>query len=120
MPAPVHPDASVRAWLAGQVADVEHETWVADVDGRVVAFAAFTATWLDELYVLPRRQHEGVGGALLELVKSLRPNGFGLWVFESNVQAQAFYRGHGLVVTGGSDGSQNEERAPDLLMEWRA
>jgi ribosomal protein S18 acetylase RimI-like enzyme len=48
----------------------------------------------------------------------LRPDGFGLWVFESNLPAQAFYRAHGFEVTERTDGSGNEERAPDLRMDW--
>jgi hypothetical protein len=52
-------------------------------------------------------------------VKTLRPDGFGLWVFTSNTPARAFYAGHGFVETERTDGSDNEEHAPDVRMEWR-
>ena len=55
---------------------------------------------------------------LLDLVKAMRPGGFSLWVFESNTPAQAFYTRHGLVEREHTDGSGNEEREPDLRMEW--
>lgn len=116
MPAGIHPEPEVRAWLGSRL--TVDEVWVAEVGGRVAAYARFTPTWLDDLYVAPGHQGAGLGGALLELVKSLRPDGFGLWVFETNLRARAFYAAHGLVETERTDGSANEERAPDVRMEW--
>jgi chorismate mutase len=68
--------------------------------------------------VLPERAGQGVGSALLDVVKSLLPRGFGLWVFLSNEPARRFYRRHGLVELETTDGSGNEEGAPDLRMVW--
>jgi GNAT superfamily N-acetyltransferase len=116
MPPPVHPDHEVLQWVAERV--VADETWVAELDGEVVAYARMTAEWLDDLYVHPDHAGEGIGGALLDLAMGLRPDGFGLWVFESNVAARRFYRRHGLVEVERTDGSGNEERAPDVRMEW--
>jgi hypothetical protein len=42
-----------------------------------------------------------------------------LWVFESNVPARRFYELHGFVAVERTDGAGNEERAPDVRMEWR-
>lgn len=117
MPPGVHTDAEVRAWLGGRLA--LDDVWVAETEGRVAAYARFTRTWLDDLYVLPGSQGAGLGTALLDVVKSLRPDGFGLWVFESNVPARAFYASQGLVEVERTDGSANEEHAPDIRMEWR-
>ena len=116
MPPGIHPPDEVRTFLGGRIS--EDEVWVAEVDGAVAGYARFTETWLDDLYVAPRAQRAGVGAALLDLVKSLRPRGFSLWVFEVNAPARAFYRAHGLVEREHTDGSENEEREPDLRMEW--
>ena len=116
MPAHVHPAAEISAFLASRLG--QDEVWVAEVDGEAVAYARFTATWLDDLYVLPAHQGSGLGGALLDLVLSLRQDGVGLYVFETNVPARRFYEARGFVVTARSDGSENEERRPDLRMEW--
>lgn len=116
MPPPVHDEASVRAWLASRVG--QDEIWVAEIDGVVAGYARFTRTWLDDLYVVPAHAGTGIGSALLDLVKARHPRGFGLWVFESNLPARAFYAAHGLVEREHTDGSDNEERAPDLVMEW--
>ncbi len=74
--------------------------------------------WLDHLFVRPDAKGEGIGSMLLDLVKGLRPHGFCLWVFESNTPARAFYGHRGLVELERTDGSGNEEKAPDIRMAW--
>ncbi|MEO5853505.1 MAG: GNAT family N-acetyltransferase [Nocardioides sp.] len=73
---------------------------------------------LDDLYVSPDHAREGIGSALLDLAMSLRPDGFCLWVFESNTPAREFYARHGLVTLERTDGDGNEEKAPDLRLAW--
>jgi chorismate mutase/GNAT superfamily N-acetyltransferase len=116
MPPPVHDDEDVRAWLTGRLA--ADEVWVAELDGAPVGYARLTETWLDDLYVLPTASGRGVGSALLDVAKALRPRGFCLWVFEMNTPARRFYERHGLVALEHTDGSANEERAPDVRMAW--
>lgn len=117
MPPSVHPDDDVLPWVTGWLAE-DGEAWVADVGGTPVGYTRFTSTWLDQLFVEPGHAGQGIGTLLLDLVKSLRPDGFALWVFESNEPARRFYRRHGLVELEHTDGSANEERAPDVRMAW--
>ena len=116
MPPGVHPEHEVRAWLTGRFQ--QDEVWVAEVDGRPAAYARFTRTWLDDLYVVPERAGQGIGTALLELVKAQRPTGFCLWVFEMNTPARGFYGRRGLVELERTDGQANEEKQPDIKMAW--
>ena len=116
MPPGIHPDADVRSWLSARIA--QDDVWVAELDGQVVGYARFTATWLDDLYVTPAHAGRGIGGALLDVVKSLRPGGFGLWVFEMNEPARDFYLRREFVERERTDGRGNEEQAPDIRMEW--
>ena len=116
MPPGVHGEDDTRRWLAGRLQS--DEVWVAEDDGRLVAYARLTDVWLDDLYVDPSRARQGVGSALLDLAKSVRPRGFCLWVFESNAPARAFYARHGLLELEHTDGSANEEHAPDLRLAW--
>jgi chorismate mutase/ribosomal protein S18 acetylase RimI-like enzyme len=122
MPPTVHGREAVRSWFAERlgprpvVPDVE--AWVAEQEAEPVGYLLLERDWLDSLYVAPGRTGEGIGSALLDLAKSLRPDGFGLWVFETNTRAQAFYRRHGVVTVRSTDGAGNEERAPDRQMAW--
>ena len=119
MPPGIHTAEEDRGWFAARLRDGDHEAWVAeDADGLLLGYALLTATWLDHLFVEPERQSTGVGGALLDAVKGLRPGGFCLWVFESNVPARTFYARRGLVDLERTDGSGNEEKAPDVRMAW--
>ena len=93
-------------------------TWVAEHDHVVVGFLDLDQGWLESLYVRPSARGRGVGAALIDLAKALAPDGFALWVFESNEPARRFYRAHGFVELEHTDGCANEERAPDLRMAW--
>ncbi len=120
MPPSVHPPAEHRAWVEGWdlSAGAEHEVWVAALGAELVGLARFTPTWLDDLYVHPAHQGRGIGTVLLQTVQALRPGGFGAWVFTSNAPARAFYAAHGFVEVRHTDGSENEERAPDVEIRW--
>lgn len=118
MPPGIHPDDDVRRWVSGWDL-TEHDVWLAESGDALVGFAHTTPTWLDGLYVVPEAQGIGVGSALLDVVKATRPDGFGLWVFEVNHPARGFYARHGLIELRRTDGSENEEHAPDIEMVWR-
>jgi GNAT superfamily N-acetyltransferase len=95
------------------------EVWVAEEEGEVVGFAALKPDLLGHLYVRPSAQGRGVGQALLDKTKEVRPNGFFLWTHQPNTGARRFYERHGLVAVELTDGSGNEERVPDIRYEWR-
>lgn len=116
MPPGIHPEHEVTAWLTAKLAT--DDVWVAEADGSVVGYARMTAGWLDDLYVVPERAGQGVGMALLDVVKAQLPDGFCLWVFEMNTPARAFYARHGLVELERTDGEGNEEKSPDIRMAW--
>jgi len=117
MPPSVHGDEEVRAWVCGWDLDAR-EAWLAERDGTPLGFAVVVGSWLEMLHVDPGHAGSGVGSALLEVVKGLRPDGFGLWVFASNGPARSFYAHRGLLELELTDGSLNEERAPDVRMAW--
>lgn len=114
---PVADPGDARRWVLGWDLTVS-EVWLALDASGPVGFASVEHDWLAALYVLPSRLRTGVGSALLEVVKAIRPDGFALWVFESNGPARAFYARHGLVSLEHTDGADNLERSPDLRMAW--
>jgi ribosomal protein S18 acetylase RimI-like enzyme len=108
----------VRPLLGGWFLE-RAELWVAEEGGRVVGFAGVSGSELTHLYTDPSAQNRGVGRALLDHVKSLRPEGLELWVFQRNEGARRFYERHGFELVTLTDGTGNMEQQPDALYEWR-
>ncbi|MBA3262355.1 MAG: GNAT family N-acetyltransferase [Thermoleophilaceae bacterium] len=73
---------------------------------------------VEHLYVRPDAQRAGIGSALLDAAKSRRPTGLRLWVFQRNRGARAFYGRHGFAEVRLTEGVNNEEREPDVLLAW--
>ena len=91
--------------------------WGAFHHGELIAVMALRAGWIDQLYVLPQAQSQGIGSALLALAKSSQRR-ISLWTFQKNQPARRFYERHGFIVVEQTDGSTNEEREPDVRYEW--
>ncbi len=121
----LYSDAETRAFIAHVVAT--QEVWLAlapeTKQDRVIGFAAIhdlpNEIWLDHLYVAPQTQGQGAGKALLDVVKTQRPQGFSLHTFQQNMAARRFYQRHGLTLAQTTDGRDNEEKLPDCLYVWR-
>jgi chorismate mutase/GNAT superfamily N-acetyltransferase len=121
IPRPVHPPEDVRRWWRSRLDEGSRagvEVWVAERDAVPVGLLLLEGDWLHAVYVAPGLIGQGIGTVLLDLAKSRRPDGLGLWVFESNEAARRLYRRHGFVEVRRTDGSDNEERAPDVEMAW--
>jgi GNAT superfamily N-acetyltransferase len=113
----VHPDEETCAWVAEYV--IPHrEVWVAEAGGRVVGVASLEGDFLEQLYILPGYQGMGIGSALFDKARELRPNGFRFYAFQRNARARGFYERRGCVAVEFSDGSGNEEGEPDVLYRW--
>jgi ribosomal protein S18 acetylase RimI-like enzyme len=108
----------VRPLLGGWFLE-RAELWVAEEGERVVGFAGVSGSELTHLYTDPSAQNRGVGRALLDHVKSLRPERLELWVFQRNEGARRFYERHGFELVRLTDGTGNMEQEPDALYEWR-
>jgi putative acetyltransferase len=102
----------------------EHEeVWVAEEDGRLLGFLAIEhstnldAPVLEKLYVEPAEQNRGIGSALLDKAKELRPDQLYLWVFQKS-PARRLYERQGFELVKLTDGADNMEREPDALYRW--
>jgi chorismate mutase/GNAT superfamily N-acetyltransferase len=108
----------VRAWCRSLLERPDRELWVALRGDLALGFVLLQGDWLELILVHPDRPARGVGAALLDLVKSLRPHGFGLRVHQVNERAHTFYLRHGLVELERTDGSSYLDSEPDLQMAW--
>ncbi|MFF1966298.1 GNAT family N-acetyltransferase [Streptomyces sp. NPDC058232] len=113
-----HTDDQVRSWFR-EVVVPGQETWVATVEGSAVGMMVLDGEDLDQLYLDPAWQGQGIGGRLMDVAKQHRPAGLALWTFQVNESARRFYERHGFVAAECTDGHRNEEREPDIRYVWR-
>lgn len=91
-------EASLRGRLEQEVAD-GWELEAAERGGAVVGLLAMKGAVLDQLFVDPAAHGSGVGIALLDRAKALRPGGFGFHTHAGNARARRFYEREGCRLT---------------------
>jgi len=120
---PPMPDEHIS--LVAGIIGGHDEVWLAEDEGRILGFLSIAHSQhdgrevLERLFVEPDAQNQGVGTALLDQAKALRPDGLVLWVFQKNEGARRFYERHGFRLVKLTDGAENMEREPDALYEWK-
>jgi len=85
---------------------------------RLVGVIAYGDDWIEQLYVLPDFQSNGIGSLLLGCAKE-EMDEIRLWTFQRNVGARAFYERHGFSAEDETDGAENAEKQPDIRYHWR-
>lgn len=93
--------------------------WVTVEGGVVRGFALVRDGWLNHLYVDVGWQGLGMGSALLDEAVAHVGAGLRLWAFQRNVRARAFYAARGFREVEVTDGTGNEEKEPDVLLQWQ-
>lgn len=118
IPPLLHDLEDVTRWMSGRIATAD--SWLAeDPTGALVGLLLLDGDLLDQLYIDPELTGTGIGAQLMAVAKLQRPDGLRLWTFVSNEGARRFYARHGFVEITRTDGSANEEGAPDILYGWR-
>ena len=83
----------------------------------MIGMIAFRKDWIDQLYVLPEVQGQGIGSSLLQRAQTSFER-LKLWTFQRNVPARRLYEARGFALVRQTDGSGNEEKEPDALYLW--
>jgi GNAT superfamily N-acetyltransferase len=112
---PWMPKLHSRAQDLGFVAGLLQTHVVRVIEG--LGFLARQGAVVDALYLAPAGRGLGYGRALLDEVKVTGL--VQLWTFQANLGARAFYLREGLREVRMTDGSGNDEKLPDVWMEWR-
>lgn len=92
--------------------------WMAFEGDRIIGFCSARRGWIDLLHVAPERHGQGVGRALLGQALKGRSR-VRLWTFQRNARTRRFYALQGFREVRLTDGQENEEGEPDVLLEWR-
>tara|TARA_R110002020_G_scaffold399971_1_gene609841 strand:- start:73377 stop:73841 length:465 start_codon:yes stop_codon:yes gene_type:complete len=93
------------------------DVWLAASPAGIAGFSARLGNELDHLYVAVPFWRQGVGAALLKMAMLTVPR-LQLWTFQRNSGARQFYEGHGFTAVAFTDGTENEEREPDVRYRW--
>lgn len=104
-------------WFIREIVLQTQLVTVAEQDDALLAFMAEDGDCITQLYVEPALRRLGAGSILVGDAKT-RHDELWLWCFASNTPARAFYEKHGFVAERFTDGSDNEERQPDVLYRW--
>lgn len=113
----LHSDDETEAWVRDVVLPVQDVT-VATLHDQVVAYIAVDGSTVESLYVRPDVQGRGVGSELLRRVMDRSSGELDLWTFQRNIDARRFYEARDFVAVEYTDGSENEEREPDVRYRW--
>lgn len=109
------PDEDLR-FFSTRVLPLE-KVLIAREKTQPIGFISVHQGWLNHLYIAPDHWGKGLGIKLLEAARSELCD-LQLWVFQRNARARHFYSRHGFCEREFTDGQSNEEKVPDLRMEW--
>jgi GNAT superfamily N-acetyltransferase len=119
-----HPDIEVRQWVAHALVPSGQVTVAVYHGQRIIGMMATSREngcgWIDQLYLVPEFTGLGIGAQLLTQAKAELGPPLRLYTFQENAGARQFYERHGFRTIAFTNGSENEERCPDVLYEWNA
>lgn len=110
----LHSHLSMTQFWGTRIA--EAEVWLAETSQGAVGFLVRDEAFVTALYLRREARGHGIGKALLGKAKA-DANKLKLWVFEANARAHSFYTREGFSDRQRTSGD-NEEKLPDVLMEW--
>jgi GNAT superfamily N-acetyltransferase len=113
-----HPEPNVRQWVRSNLLQTD-QVVIWEEEGTVVAVLATcedqSGSWINQLYVLPGWNGQGIGTSLLQHAHAKLSKPIHLYTFQENTGARRFYERNGYKAVGFTDGQGNEEKCPDVL-----
>lgn len=119
----IHTDNDIYHWVRTTLIPSE-KVIIAEEKGMIIGMMSLKSEKkigiISQLYLLPEAVGHGIGTLLLEKAKEILGSPIQLYTFEQNIRARRFYERNGFQAIRFSDGSNNEEKCPDILYEWKS
>lgn len=96
----------------------QEQVYIAVENNEVLGFVAESGGMVNFLYLANANRCKGIGAQLLARTKTQSEGGLQLWTFQKNTRAIAFYKANGFTEVQRTDGAENEEQLPDVLLSW--
>ena len=92
--------------------------WVVESDEYPVGFMAMNKDFIDQLYIDPNYQRQGIGKSLIGFAREKSPEHLWLYTLQINFIARTFYEKNGFIAEkfGVSPPPESE---PDVEYHWR-
>lgn len=116
-----HSDNEVYRWVRDILisnSNVVIARWNDRDAGILATSISDNFSWIDQLYVAPGCIGEGIGTELLGCAMNQLPAPIRLWTFQQNKRAIRFYQYYGFRAIKYTNGENNEEKCPDVLLEY--
>ncbi|CAM3332546.1 N-acetyltransferase [Vagococcus fessus] len=91
------------------------EVYVYEKDTTVAGFVGLDGTYIAGIFVSPQHRSSGIGKALLDYIKDLKPD-LTLGVYQKNERAIKFYKREGFAIKKEDLDKVNDEK--EYMMTW--
>jgi GNAT superfamily N-acetyltransferase len=105
-------------WFIANVILKECKVTVAEDETGIIAFLALNREEIRLLYTRSDRIGMGAGTQLFDVAKASGVGAVELWCFQANERGKRFYEARGFHPIRFIDGTDNEERMPDVRYRW--
>ena len=106
--------------LIESATDMIERNWVTigQKNGTFVGFSALNHQIIHSLYLLKSMRRQGFGSAFIKQMKKENSRLIA-WTFEANQHATQFYLKNGFMEIDRNNGEGNDEKLPEIQLEWR-
>jgi GNAT superfamily N-acetyltransferase len=114
---PVHEVDGIKGYIESFLL-ARWSSFVYEENGEIVGWVDVHQGWLNQLYCKRGHTGKGIGKQMLDFAKERSPDGLQLWTFQVNMGARAFYAREGFKEAELTNGSNCEEKQPDVRLVW--
>ncbi len=115
-----HSEDEVQDWISTTLIPQANVT-VAEDENQIIGMISTSTingiSWIDHFYLSPDFTGREIGSRMLKAAMEDLALPIRLYCFQENIDARRFYERHAFRAIAMTDGTDNEEKCPDVLYE---